>query len=132
MRYVIDTNFIIKYFRGDEQALKVFASLNNTQISISALTYLELATGEALAGRKRFDKDLSTFIKFFELLPLSGSAAMYAGREALRLGRGKTNADMHDLAIGATAREFKRTVLTENVHDFSSMVGVKVKDWREL
>ena len=132
MRYVIDTNFIIKYFRGDEQAVRVFASLNSTQISISCLTYLELATGEVMAGRKVFNEDLSSFIKFFELLPLSSSAAKYAGREALRLRRGKSNADMHDLAIGATARELKRTVLTENVRDFSDMAGVKVKNWREL
>ncbi|NJK45621.1 MAG: type II toxin-antitoxin system VapC family toxin [Pleurocapsa sp. SU_196_0] len=132
MRYVLDTNFVIKYFRRDPQAVDVLRSLTVPQVSFSIMTYLELVQGEVLAGRTRSSLNLSGFVRPYELLPLSVEAAKYAGREALRLGRGRTHNDMHDLAIGATAREFGRTVLTENVADFAPLSGVRVKNWRDL
>lgn len=128
---MVDTNFVIAYLRGNATALAVLRSLKTKQVSFSVVTYLEIVRGEALLERRK-GASLGGFFKPYELLPLSPAAAQFVGREALRLGRGKTQNDLNDLAIAATAREYDRTVLTENLEDFKGVSGVRVQSWRDL
>lgn len=114
---MVDTNFV--------RALKV------KQASFSVVTYLEIVRGEALLERRK-GAALGGFFKSYKLLPLSPSAAQFVGREALRLGRGKTENDLIDFAIAVTTQEYDRTVPTENLKDFSGVKGVRVRSWQDL
>jgi tRNA(fMet)-specific endonuclease VapC len=130
LKYVLDTNFLIAVFRNQPRAIEVFTSLRRTNVSISVVTYLEFVRGEVAAGRTVSNRSRTLgVLNSLEQLPLTVAAALFAGREALRLKVG-TPSGLNDLMIAATARELRRTVLTENVKDFTVVSGVKWKNWQ--
>ena len=55
-----------------------------------------------------------------------GSAASLAKNRHLIIFIGQ-----FDLLIGATARHYGLTVVTDNLKDFSPMPGVKIENWVE-
>jgi tRNA(fMet)-specific endonuclease VapC len=130
LKYVLDTNFLIAVFRNQPRAIEVFTSLRRTNVSISVVTYLEFVRGEVAAGRTASNRSRTLgVLNSLEQLPLTVAAASFAGREALRLKVG-TPSGLNDLMIAATAKELRRTVLTENVKDFDAVSGVKWKNWQ--
>ncbi len=105
----------------------MFNQLNRSSVSISVISYLEFVTGEVAAKRSNAQqrRTLGLFNEF-ELLPVTVEIGKFAARESLRLNR----TDINDLMIAATARTYRRTVLTENVSDFAQVSGVKTKNWK--
>jgi predicted nucleic acid-binding protein len=127
LKYLLDTQFMIAVFRRQPRALQVFAQLAVKDMSMSVISYLEFVKGEVTAGRSdaQTQRTLLAF-KYIELLPVTVEIGKFAARESLRLNR----TDINDLMIAATARTYRRTVLTENVSDFAQVSGVKTKNWK--
>ena len=123
--YLVDTNVLIDAFRGDPVALAFFARVNKSQITVSIVTYLEFACGEARIGRnaKEARTLVDSFISF-KIEPVSSAAGKLAAREAIRLGWGQDR--LEDLLIAASAVQLDRVVVTRNISDFKPFSGCKV------
>jgi hypothetical protein len=111
---VIDTDILIKIFRGDEAKRKIVKSLDEFS-AVSIVTAMELYVG-AKSSKKLFDlgKRLKT-VKIFELTPkISLSAYKLVKKYNL-----KHQLLPADALIAATAIENKLPLYTDNLSDYS-------------
>jgi predicted nucleic acid-binding protein len=126
-KYLLDTNIFIEYFRRTAKVVRFLESLNVTQITLSAVSYLEFVQGEVRVGRGR-DRTVADTVGRFHIEPLTTEMALLAGQRALKLNRD----DMNDLAIAATAVKLQRTLVTYNVRDFKGFTGLRLKTVDDL
>ena len=113
LRILVDTDIIIKIYRGDREKYKIIASLQDN-LAISAITALELMVG---AKTKKKQAEVSKTIKaysFFDLNPLISLRALtlikkYGVKHTIGIG---------DALIAATAIENNIPLYTDNVSDY--------------
>ena len=74
-KYLVDTNILIDYLRGIEEAVEFLESITGP-IWISTLTVAELFAG-VREGNER--KILNTFIASFEIIPITEDIARKGG-----------------------------------------------------
>lgn len=109
---LVDTDIIIKAIRGNKQFQ--FFLLNNENLSISMITYLELSSG--LKTRQRLI-DLNKQIKAYTVYYLNEAIS----KIALKLIQKYTITNHlfpQDALIAATALHFRISLFTDNKKDF--------------
>lgn len=126
-KYLFDTNLFIERFRRTPKVVRLFGALQDSQITLSVVSYLEFVRGEVLVKRVRAET-VNDAIGNFLIEPLTAEMGLYAGQKALKLNR----TDMNDLAIAATAFKLKRTLVTLNTKDFVGFAGLRVTTINEL
>lgn len=107
MKAVFDTNILIDYLNGVEQAKQTILSYDGM---ISVITKIEV-----LVGTKEEERDaVLSFLKYFELIELNDDIAekAVAIRQELRV-------KVPDAVIYATAQSKGTLLLTRNSKDFS-------------
>jgi tRNA(fMet)-specific endonuclease VapC len=129
MKYLLDTNICIYFFRGKFDLLQKFKNIGIEKFAISEITLAELIFGAENSSMPEKNHNLiENFTKIITILPIYNSIYFY-GKEKARLRKiGKPVSDF-DLLIGATAIENKLTLITENIKDFSHLKGVKMENW---
>ncbi len=120
-RLVIDTNIIIDYLRGKEQAISFFKDLDpSTDLLISTITVAELYAG---VKNQEEEQLLHAFLQDFKVIALDQTIAQKGG-----LIKNKYNPShgigIADAVIAATALVQKAKLLTLNVKHFP-MVDLK-------
>lgn len=132
MKYLVDTNIIISFFRGK----KIYIDFINRNIekglAVSIISYAELIHGAQKSARPQ--KNLNLIKQFFNLPGISlllfdKPAAMEYGLLMAELERKGIKLDPVDLLIAATAKHHKLTVLTANEKHFSRLkdFGIKIE-----
>ena len=120
---IIDTDVLIWYFKGNENALKVIKKC--IPFSISVITYMELIQG------MRNKNELHTLKKYFKkwnvkILQINENISErsmflvenYYLSHSLELG---------DAIIGITARENQETLLTSNYKHYKIIQDLKIE-----
>jgi predicted nucleic acid-binding protein len=104
-RFLIDTDVIIEYLRGREQAIRFVESLEG-HLCVSAITVAELYSG--VKGSEE-ETALERFLNAFDIVPLDRALARLAGlcRQSYQPGYGTGLAD----AIVAMSAESAGAVL---------------------
>ena len=122
LRYCIDSDVLIDYLRGREEAKQFLAAeFQRAPMVISALSVAELASGEEMkdaAGKRQL---LTHFLSGFQIIPLDTSLALWAGKLRRQLGR-----PLVDMAIAATALEYQLTLVTRNIKHFNSIESLPI------
>jgi predicted nucleic acid-binding protein len=124
-KYLLDTDILIRWYRGEAIGKAVYEALSPAQRTFSVITYLEFSVGEAI--QKRTAKDNRTIDAIFaggEIIDFTPRDAAQAARWALQHNLGKKH--MNDLAIAATAKRLNRELLTTNTQDFDFLSGVRL------
>lgn len=132
-RVLLDTNFFISLRRREPEALRLLSRLSSDQLVTSAIVQVEYATGEFVVDPRQ-ERSVKEMFSKFSVLPFEGRAVQKALREAAKLNLPKLpnpHRKLFDLMIAATAWADERTLLTENVDDFSTLPWVKVRNWRD-
>jgi predicted nucleic acid-binding protein len=112
-KILVDTDIIIKIYRGDKEKYNLIASLQDV-LAISLITALELMTG---AKNKRKQAEVSKTIKaysFFDLTPSIGLKAL----TLIKKYGSKHTIGIADTLIAATAIENNIPLYTDNVADY--------------
>ena len=132
-RFLIDTDILSYYFKGDPDVVRKFNTYLDQfdLIEISLVTYYEIISG-LLA--KNALKQLAVFEDFIagnRILPLTEkslkiSAELYS---TLRHS-GKTLDDM-DLFIAGVAIENEMTLVTNNENHFGRIPGLIIDNWKK-
>ena len=122
MAYLVDTDIIVDYTRGNQRAADYLDSLQN-EWSISAITSLELMAG---ARNQREISDIDIMISAYAAIPPNGAIT----RRAYSLL--KTYAKSHglrtlDALIAATAFEDGLTLVTKNRKHFLMIDGLRIE-----
>jgi len=128
---MLDTNSWIEYFKNRNGVADHVDALPRTQLCVSEITVAELIYGAY--NSKNFEKHYreAMWLKNnIEIYPISDALDDY-GDIRFATKRKVNSIGQFDLLIGATARHYGLTVVTDNLKDFSPMPGVKIENWVE-
>ena len=128
LQYLIDTDWVVHYFKGRQAIVKRLDALENESLAISVATLAELYDGlyGARDPRKR-EADLQDFLQWVTVLGLDEETCRLFGKEQSRLRQAGNLPGDIDLLIGATALRHGLTVLTNNSNHFGRIVGLRIE-----
>lgn len=127
MNYLLDTNFIINYFKGifRGDAAKFTDAVINDLTFISVITRMELLSWKSL--KPHDEKIIKEFI---------ADCTVYSLEENIItrtiLLRKSNRIKLPDAIIAATSIEYNLHLLTHNVNDFKNIPGLVVVDANTL
>ena len=128
LQYLIDTDWVVHYFKGRQAIVKRLDALENESLAISVATLAELYDGlyGARDPRKR-EADLQDFLQWVTVLGLDEETCRLFGKERSRLRQSGNLPGDIDLLIGATALRHGLTVLTNNSNHFGRIAGLRIE-----
>lgn len=129
---ILDTCFLIDVQDGDGDALRVSTDLETGphRLRVSAVSLAELQTGvmrvsDSLNSLDEMVKVTATK----DVIPISRSIALRAGRLHGELQNRGEEVDMLDCFIAATALDYEEPVVTRNLSHFERIDGVFVHSY---
>lgn len=129
MKYLLDTNICIHFFRGKFDLLDRFQKVNLDNCAISEITLAELAFGaENSSNPQKNYRLIDQFAEQVKILPIYNAINFYA-KEKFRLRKNGEMISDFDLLIGATAIANDLIMVTENLKEFSRISDTKIENW---
>lgn len=129
MKYLLDSNICIHFFRGK---FGIIDKLNETGLDNCAISEITLA--ELVYGAEKSSHPLKNhiiieqFVHQLTILPILDAIPSY-GKEKVRLqNQGKMISDF-DLLIGCTSVENNLIMVTENASEFERIQNIKLENW---
>ena len=129
MKYLLDTNICIHFFRGDFNLIEKIQEIGLKNCAISEITLAELVFGaeNSKYPKKNFEL-IETFSEQVAILPILGGIREY-GKQKVRLRKkGKMISDF-DLLIGTTAIANNLIMVTENLKEFDRIKNIEIENW---
>lgn len=129
MKYLLDTNICIHFFRGKFNLLKKFQDVKLENCVISEITLAELVFGaENSSNPKKNYKLIDDFSEQITILPIFNSIPVYA-KEKVKLRKSGSMISDFDLLIGSTAIANDLIMVTENLKEFERISDIKLENW---
>ena len=129
MKYLLDTNICIHFFRGKFNLIEKFQEVKLDNCAISEITLAELVFGaENSSNPKKNYKLIDGFTEQIKILPIFNSINIYA-KEKARLRKNGTMISDFDLLIGSTAIANELVMVTENANEFERISGIELENW---
>ncbi len=129
MKYLLDTNICIRFFRGKFELFEKFDGVGLDNCAISEISLAELVFGaeNSLTPQKNHNL-IDKFSQQVTILPIFDAISLY-GKEKARLRKNGIMISDFDLLIGCTAIEKELIMVTENVREFERMSNIKIENW---
>lgn len=119
--YLVDSDVLIDYLRGFENARKFLLKANEGKLLlISVVSVVEIFSGKETRGEEKKDR-IEEFLENFEIIELDARIAKYAGE--LRRDYQKPFADM---IIAATAIFLGISLATKNIKHFEGIKNLEL------
>ncbi|MDT0650184.1 type II toxin-antitoxin system VapC family toxin [Autumnicola edwardsiae] len=129
MKYLLDTNICIHFFRGKFGLIDKFEKVNFDHCTISEITLAELFFGaENSSNPKKNLKLIDDFSEQVKVLPIFNAITIYA-KEKVRLRKNGEMISDFDLLIGSTAIANELIMITENVKEFKRIENIQIENW---
>lgn len=130
MRRTLDTN-ICSYIlrRHPAEMIERFASLDKSQLWLSAIVAAELRFGAAKLASPRFQAAIEAWLAGFEVLPWPVDAAHHYAQIRSKLERAGKPIGGMDLLIAAHAMAEDSVVITNNAREFHRVPSLAVEEW---
>jgi tRNA(fMet)-specific endonuclease VapC len=129
MRYLLDTNICIHFFRGRFNLLDKFQEIGLDNCAISEITLAELVFGAENSSNPQKNHELiENFTDQITVLPIYNSIFKYGKEKAVLRKSGIMISDF-DLLIGCTATENDLVMVTENIKEFNRISGIQIENW---
>ncbi|MEG4046812.1 type II toxin-antitoxin system VapC family toxin [Microcoleus sp. Pol17_C1] len=128
--YVLDTNTLIYYFKGQGQVAQNLANVSPQEIVVSTIVLFELqvAIAKSNSPAKR-TQQLQQFLSRVNVIPFDRDAALAAATIRAQLEQQGTPIGPIDVLIAGTAVALQATLLTHNVNEFSRVSELAIADW---
>jgi len=131
MKYLLDTNICIHFFRGKFNLIVNLERNGLSNCAISEITLAELVFGAENSLNPGKNHDLiEQFSKQVTILPIYDSIRLY-GIEKTRLRKSGIMISDFDLLIGCTAVEKGLIMVTENTREFERISNIVIENWVE-
>ncbi|HBL11086.1 MAG TPA: VapC toxin family PIN domain ribonuclease [Cyanobacteria bacterium UBA11162] len=128
--YVLDTNTLIYYFKGQGQVAQNLVNVSPMDIYISTIVLFELQVGIAKSSTPgKRTQQLQQLLSRVNLVPFERDAAIAAARIRAQLEKQGTPIGAMDVLIAGTAVALQATLITHNVNEFSRVAGLAIADW---
>ncbi len=129
MKYLLDTNVCIHFFRGKFNLIEKFENIGITNCAISEITLAELVFGaESSDNPQKNHEIIEKFASQVTILPIFDSIPKY-GKEKARLRKSGIMISDFDLLIGCTSTENDLIMVTENIREFERISNIKIENW---
>jgi len=128
--YVLDTNTLVYFFRGEGEVSTNLLNHAPEEIVVPALVVWELEVGigkTGVASRRR--KQFEAFLATVHVAPFGIEEARCAADIRLRLERRGIPIGPIDTLIAGTALARKAVLVTRNVREFGRVEGLRVENW---
>jgi tRNA(fMet)-specific endonuclease VapC len=128
--YVLDTNTLIYYFKGQGQVAQNLANTPPQEIIISTIVVFELQVGIAKSNSpsKRIQQ-LQQLLSQVNQVDFDRDMAIAAATIRALLEQQGTPIGSMDVLIAGTAASLQATLVTHNVREFSRIPGLAIADW---
>jgi tRNA(fMet)-specific endonuclease VapC len=131
MKYLLDTNiciYIIK--RKPAHVLARFQAETIGDIGISSITVAEMQYGIAKSQFPERNREaLEKFLTPLLILDFDMGAALAYGELRVFLEKQGTPIGAYDLLLAAQAKALDIILVTNNLHEFERIPGLKVENW---
>lgn len=132
MRYLLDTNVIIRYLNDEADTIQMLVTLAHTASEpyfVSAVTQMEVWDGvHRAANPTQVEREYQALFDDLTLLPFDSDIAKRCAklRHDLRPHGIRTRDRALDLQIAATALQHGLELVTYNVQDYDDIVGLSL------
>ena len=128
MRFLVDTNILIRLMVHNDRALSRRTRIHGHEIALSAIVLHELYFGTYFGSRSSEQIERLDRLRL-PLLPFDAEDARAAARIRAELRRKGTPIGPYDLLIAGQALARGLVVVTRNVREFQRVEGLGVEDW---
>lgn len=128
--YVLDTNTLIYYFKGQGQVAQNLVNTPPQEIIISTIVIFELQVGIAKSNSpaKRIQQ-LQQLLSRVNRVDFDRDMAASAATIRAQVEQQGTPIGPMDILIAGTALSLQATLVTHNVREFSRISGLSIADW---
>ena len=130
MKYVLDTNTLIYFFKGVGNVKNRLLSVPPSEILLPAIVLFELELGIAKSSspRKRISQ-LKDFTALVNVIPFGPAEAKAAAQIRAKLEKKGIPIGPYDVLIAACAKANNLILVTHNLKEFKRIEGLRVEDW---
>jgi tRNA(fMet)-specific endonuclease VapC len=128
--FVLDTNTLVCFFRGQGDVARRLLSAAPSAIAIPTVVVYELETGIAKstdAAKRR--SQLDQLLRAVAVLPFGIEEAKAAAAIRARLEQEGAPIGPMDTLIAGTALAHGGILVTRNIREFGRVPGLRVEDW---
>ncbi len=130
MKYVLDTNTLIYFFKGLGNVSDRLLSIPPAEIGLPAIVLYELEVGIGKSGTSKKRKtQLKEFISLVNIISFGYEEARCAANIRIKLERKGVPIGPYDILIAASALADRGTLVTHNLKEFERVEGLKIEDW---
>ena len=132
MMYLLDTNTVSDYLRGDTEVLSNLKKNHHSKVAISSITKYELFYGllKNPKAHQKYGKQLKLLFQQAQNLVFDGETALIAAQIKDELTRtGKSIGDC-DTMIAAVGLQHDLVVVTNNLKHFQRVKNLVVVNWK--
>ena len=131
MRYVLDTNIVSYWMRGNESTVKKISEKKPCDLAISLITYAEILYGIKKSARKKHERmeKLKNIVSLIRIIPMDIEAAEHYAHIRVFLEKNGTIISERDLQIASIARSKGLCLATHNHREFDRFPDLEVEDW---
>ena len=130
MKYLLDTDIIIYWMKGDRNISQKIISAGFSSIAAADITKAELYYGAYKSQRTEENlaaiKNLSEKVNF---VPFNDPAQSVFGMLKADLEKKGTRLDDIDLMIASTAISFNLILITNNISHMQRIPGINIQNW---
>ena len=131
MIYLLDTNIVSYWMRGDEKLIHKIRSHKPSDLSICTVTLAEVYYGieKSPVKKKARRNKIERICSQLEVYPFDEPAARKYSRIRTQLEKDGMVISERDLQIASIAMANKLIAVTHNVKEFKRVVNLEVEDW---
>jgi len=129
LNYLLDTNIVIFFFKGNQKVLDEIDKVGINHCFISEITLAELKYGAAFSQNPpKHIAQVKKLLQYVTVIPITAAIDLFATEKA-RLRNAGQLIDDFDLLIGATALAHQMTLVTNNWKHFKRLDNIALEDW---
>ncbi|WP_130835891.1 type II toxin-antitoxin system tRNA(fMet)-specific endonuclease VapC [[Erwinia] mediterraneensis] len=132
LKFMLDTNICIFTIKNKPEHVRTRFNLNTARMCISTVTLMELIYGaEKSQAPERNLAVVEGFLSRLDVLDYDALAAVHTGQIRAELARKGTPVGPYDQMIAGHARSRGLIVVTNNLHEFERIPGIRTEDWSQ-
>lgn len=130
LRYLLDTDTVIYFFKGRGGVPLRFQQTQPTMLGVSAVSLYELRVGVLRSSNpERSQAQLDTLLQQVNVVPFSDAAAQAAAEVRAYLERQGMIIGTLDTLIAGTAIAHGLILVSHNLAEFQRVPNLRVEDW---
>ena len=130
MRYVLDTNTLIYFFKGLGDVSKHMLAQSPSELAIPTVVLFELEVGIAKSTSPRKRKSqLQEITALVNVLPFGIAESKSAAQIRVKLEKQGLPIGPYDVLIAATAMANNMILVTHNQKEFVRIESLRIEDW---